>query len=184
MAEREEMPILDLAFHRLSEADLATPFQTDAFFFNEPTAPLSAIIDALETTYCSSIGAEYTHIVDATEQLWVKQRLEGVRAHPEYTRDEKVHILERLTAAEGLEKYLHNRYPGTKRFGLEGAESLIPMLHEALQRTGSHGVRGSRHWHGPSRPAQCAGQHSRQRPGTLFDEFDGKLPDDLDGRAT
>ena len=181
MAEREDMPILDLGFHNLDQADLATPFQTDAFFFNEPTAPLSAIIEALETTYCSTIGSEYTHIVDATEQLWVKQRLESVRAHPEYSADEKKHILERLTAAEGLEKYLHNRYPGTKRFGLEGAESLIPMLHEALQRTGSHGVVetviGMAHRGRLNVLVNILGKD----PSELFDEFDGKMPEHLDG---
>ena len=181
MAEREEMPILELGFYNLGEADLSTPFQTDAFFFNEPVAPLRDIIDALDTTYCGTVGAEYTHIVDATEQLWVKQRLEGVRAHPAYTTEQKQHILERLTAAEGLERYLHNRYPGTKRFGLEGAESLIPMLHEALQRTGSHGVvetvLGMAHRGRLNVLVNILGKD----PSELFDEFDGKLPEGLDG---
>lgn len=181
MAEREEMPILELGFYNLGEADLSTPFQTDAFFFKEPVAPLRDIIDALDTTYCGTVGAEYTHIVDATEQLWVKQRLEGVRAHPTYTPEQKKHILERLTAAEGLERYLHNRYPGTKRFGLEGAESLIPMLHEALQRTGSHGVvetvLGMAHRGRLNVLVNILGKD----PSELFDEFDGKLPEGLDG---
>ena len=181
MAEREDMPILDLGFYNLGEADLSTPFQTDAFFFDDSTAPLRDIIDALETTYCDTVGAEYTHIVDATEQLWVKQRLESVRGHPQFSAEMKRHILERLTAAEGLERYLHNRYPGTKRFGLEGAESLIPMLHELLQRTGSHGVVetviGMAHRGRLNVLVNILGKD----PAELFDEFDGKLPDDLDG---
>ena len=83
------------------------------------------------------------HIVDAREQLWVQQRLESARGKPQFDDQQKQRILERLIAAEGLEKYLHRRYPGTKRFGLEGGESLIPMLHELLQRLGTHGIRES-----------------------------------------
>ena len=79
------------------------------------------------------------HISDEAEKLWVQQRLESVRCYLT-TRRREAEVLERLTAAEGLEKYLHNRYPGTKRFGLEGGESLIPAMHECLQRAGSHGV--------------------------------------------
>jgi 2-oxoglutarate dehydrogenase E1 component len=139
MMERPPTPVLDLAYHHLSAADLDTVFQTGSFFYGADRATLRDIVSALEHTYCGSVGAEYMHIVDAAEQLWVQQRLESVRCHPEYGADVKRMVLERLTAAEGLEKYLHNRYPGTKRFGLEGAESLIPCC-TALQRTGSHGV--------------------------------------------
>jgi hypothetical protein len=125
MMERPAMPILDLAYHNLSPADLEETFHTGTFHYGEGTAKLRELVDALERTYCSSIGSEYMHIVDASEQLWVQQRLETVRARPRYTPEQKRTILERLTAAEGLEKYLHGRYPGTKRFGLEGAESLL-----------------------------------------------------------
>ena len=134
------------------------------------------IVAALEHTYCGSVGAEYMHIVDAAEQLWVQQRLESVRCHPEYGDDVKRMILERLTAAEGLERYLQNKFPGTKRFGLEGGESLIPMLHEAIQRAGSHGivetVIAMAHRGRLNVLVNILGKHPRE----LFDEFEGKLP--------
>ncbi|MBX3706835.1 MAG: 2-oxoglutarate dehydrogenase E1 component [Pseudomonadales bacterium] len=180
MMERPAMPILDLAYHGLSPADLEETFHTGTFHYGEGTAKLRELVDALERTYCGSIGAEYMHIVDASEQLWVQQRLETVRARPRFTAEQKQTVLERLTAAEGLEKYLHGRYPGTKRFGLEGGESLIPMLHEALQRLGSHGVLesviGMAHRGRLNVLVNILGKNPHQ----LFDEFDGKLPENAD----
>ena len=139
MMERPATPILELDYHRLSPADLDETFNTGTFHYGDGTAKLRDIETALQQTYCGSIGAEYMHIVDAAEQLWVQQRLESARSRPSFDAKQKQAILERLIAAEGLEKYLHRRYPGTKRFGLEGAESLIPMFHELLQRLGDHG---------------------------------------------
>jgi 2-oxoglutarate dehydrogenase E1 component len=177
LMERPNMPILDLAYHHLSPVDLEESFHTGTFHYGEGTAKLQDMVNALERTYCSSIGFEYMHIVDAGEQLWVQQRIESVRAHPEYSNAQKLTILERLTAAEGLEKYLHGRYPGTKRFGLEGGESLIPMLHEMLQRLGSHGVIetvvGMAHRGRLNVLVNILGKD----PWDLFDEFDGKMPD-------
>ncbi len=147
-----------------------------SFFYGAEKATLRDIVAALEHTYCGSVGAEYMHIVDAAEQLWVQQRLESVRCHPEYGDDVKRMILERLTAAEGLERYLQNKFPGTKRFGLEGGESLIPMLHEAIQRAGSHGivemVIAMAHRGRLNVLVNILGKHPRE----LFDEFEGKLP--------
>ncbi len=140
-------------------------------------ATLRDIVAALERTYCSSLGPEYMHITDATERLWVRQRLESIRSEPDYSPDTRLAVLDRLSAAEGLEKYLHARYPGTKRFGLEGAESLIPMLHEALQRLGAHGcvetVIGMAHRGRLNVLVNILGKD----PGDLFDEFEGVLPD-------
>ncbi len=178
MMERPNMPVLDLAYHHLSPADLDETFSTGTFHSGDGSAKLRDLVDALEQTYCGSIGAEYMHIVDAAEQLWVQQRLESARGRPSFTAEQKRSILERLTAAEGLEKYLHRRYPGTKRFGLEGGESLIPMLHELLQRLGSHGVI----------EAVIAMAHRGRlnvlvnvlgkNPSDLFDEFDGRVVPD------
>ncbi|MCZ6642202.1 MAG: 2-oxoglutarate dehydrogenase E1 component, partial [Gammaproteobacteria bacterium] len=143
-------------------------------------AKLRELVSALEKTYCGSIGFEYMHIVDAGEQLWVQQRLESVRAKPKYSDAAKRVIIERLIAAEGLEKYLHGRYPGTKRFGLEGAESFIPMLHEMLQRLGSHGVIetviGMAHRGRLNVLVNILGKD----PWDLFDEFDGKVAESQD----
>ncbi len=177
MMERAPMPVLDLAYHGLSVGDLDTVFQTAPFHYGQPTATLSELIDALERTYCGQVGAEYMHIVDAAEQLWVQERLESARAQPHYSEEQRRSILERLTAAEGLEKYLHGRYPGTKRFGLEGCESLIPMLHEGIQRLGSHdvleAVLGMAHRGRLNVLVNIFGKN----PWDLFDEFDGKTPE-------
>ena len=173
---RADAPELDLAYHGLSPADLDTVFQTgSAHFFDVGTAKLRDILDALERTYCSSIGVEYMHIADAAEQLWVCRRVETARSNLALDAAEKRAVLERLTAAEGLEKYLHAKYPGTKRFSLEGADSLIPMLHETLQRTGGHGVIetviGLAHRGRLNVLVNILGKD----PGDLFDEFEGRL---------
>lgn len=177
LMERPPTPILDLAYHHLTPADLDDTYHTGTFHYGAGAAKLSEIVDALEQTYSSSIGFEYMHIVDSREQLWVQQRIESVRAHPVFSNAQKLTILERLTAAEGLEKYLHGRYPGTKRFGLEGGESFIPMLHEMLQRLGSHGVIetviGMAHRGRLNVLVNILGKD----PLDLFDEFDGKMPD-------
>ena len=177
MWERDPAPELDLGFHNLSGADLDTVFHTGtAHFYEGGQAKLRDIVDALERTYCGSIGAEYMYITDTAEQLWVRQRLESVHSSPEFSVESQHIILERLTAGEGLEKYLHAKYPGTKRFGLEGGESLIPMLHEALQRTGSHGVVetviGMAHRGRLNVLVNILGKH----PSDLFDEFEGRAP--------
>ena len=96
---------------------------------------------ALERTYCTSIGVEYMHIADAAEQLWVCRRVEAARTNPALERPGEARCAGAADGRRGpSRKYLHAQYPGTKRFSLEGADSLIPMLHETLQRTGAHGV--------------------------------------------
>ena len=175
--EREPAPELELGYHHLTPADLDTVFSTgSAQFFESGQASLKDIIYALEATYCGAVAAEYMYITDEREQLWVRQRLESSHASLALDDTAKVAILERLTAAEGLEKYLHAKYPGTKRFGLEGAESLIPMLHEALQHMGSHGcveaVIGMAHRGRLNVLVNILGKD----PSELFDEFEGVMP--------
>ncbi len=128
--EREQVPDLDLRFHELSEADMDSVFQT---------ATLREIFDVVQNTYCQSVGSEFMHIVDTAEKRWFQQRIESVRAKPEYSDEAKKHLLERLTAAEGLEKYLGSKYPGVKRFGLEGAETLIPLMDELIRNCNRYG---------------------------------------------
>ena len=176
--QRDPAPELELSYHHLTDADLDTVFNTgSAQFFESGRANLRDIVHALESTYCGPVGAEYMYITDEREQLWVRQRLESGHAMLALDDAAKIAILERLTAAEGLEKYLHAKYPGTKRFGLEGAESLIPMLHEALQQFGSHGcveaVIGMAHRGRLNVLVNILGKD----PSELFDEFEGVLPD-------
>ena len=175
MMERRPMPVLDLAYHELSPADFDEVFNTDFLNYGEGAAKLKDIVAALELFYCGSIGAEYMHLTQAAEQLWVQARLEVERSNWRLTAADKRTILERLIAAEGLEKYLHGRYPGVKRFGLEGAESLIPCLHELLQRLGAQGVLevvvGMAHRGRLNVLVNILGKD----PWDLFDEFDGKV---------
>ena len=138
LADREHVPDLDLNFHQLSVADFDTVFQTGSLHIGKADATLGEIHSALERTYCNTVGAEFMHIVDTTERHWIMQRMESVRSAPEFGAEVQKHLLKHLIAAEGLEKSLGSKYPGTKRFGLEGGESLIPMLSEMVQRCGAY----------------------------------------------
>ncbi len=176
--ERDQAPDLMLDFHNLSAADLNTVFQTGTSdLFEDDGHPLHEIIAALEETYCGSIGAEYVYVTTAQERRWIQGRLESVHSHMKFERDHKRRILERLTAAEGLERYLHNRYPGTKRFGLEGAESLIPLLHEVTQRAGMWKVReiviGMAHRGRLNVLVNILGKETED----IFEEFEGTAPE-------
>ncbi|HCC46187.1 MAG TPA: 2-oxoglutarate dehydrogenase E1 component, partial [Gammaproteobacteria bacterium] len=168
------VPALQLEQHSLSVADLDTLFQTGDLFFGQKESSLREIVDALESTYCGSIGSEYMHITDEAEKMWVQQRLESTRSKPSFEASFKLRILDRLIAAEGLEKYLGSKYPGTKRFGLEGGESFIPCLAELIHRAGSSGVVetviGMAHRGRINVLVNLLGKD----PADLFDEFEGR----------
>jgi 2-oxoglutarate dehydrogenase E1 component len=138
LAVREHIPDLDLSFHELSIADLDTVFQTGSMRIGKADATLGEIVEALERTYCHTVGIEFQHIVDTQQRHWIMQRMESVRSAPDFSADIRLSLLGELIKAEGLEKSLGSKYPGTKRFGLEGSESLIPMLSEMVQRCGSY----------------------------------------------
>lgn len=165
---------LSINHYGLTDADLDTTFRAGDLFIGKEEASLREIVDALQKTYCRTIGAEFTHIVDSNQRNWFMQRLESVRGRPAYPADIQSHLLERVTAAEGLEKYLGTKYPGTKRFGLEGGESLIPMLDELIQRSGSYGTKevviGMAHRGRLNVLVNTFGKNPRE----LFDEFEGK----------
>lgn len=171
---RERVPDLELEFHELSLIDSSTIFQTGSLFISKEQAQLREIIDTLERIYCNSIGYEFMHIVNLEEKQWIQQRIEGNDGNPEFEPDVKRHLLERLIAAEGLEKHLDAKYPGTKRFGLEGGESLIPALDELIQRAGKYGVKeivlGMAHRGRLNVLVNILGKN----PADLFDEFEGK----------
>ena len=175
LTSRPAVPDLDLAFHELSEADLDTTFQVGTLYFGRSEATLSQIRDDLQRTYCGTVGAEFMHIVNTEERHWIMSRMEAVRSAPEFTREQRLNILRQINGAEGLERSLGSKYPGTKRFGLEGGESLIPMLSEAIQRVGGYGAKEI-----------CIGMAHRGRlnvlvnilgknPIELFDEFEGRV---------
>ncbi len=166
---------LSLGYHGLGDADLDTVFSTGNFAMGKAEASLREILQALKETYCRTIGVEFAHISDSAQRSWLQQRFESVRGREVCTADDQQRLLERLTAAEGLEKYLGTKYPGAKRFGLEGGESLIPMLDEIIQRAGARGqtkeiVLGMAHRGRLNVLVNVLGKNPRD----LFDEFDGK----------
>jgi 2-oxoglutarate dehydrogenase E1 component len=175
IAEREHVPDLELGFHHLSEADFDTVFQTGSLHIGKADATLGEIVDAVERTYCKSIGAEFMHIVDTEERHWVMTRMESVRSAPDFGDKIRTTLLKRLIKAEGLEKSLGSKYPGTKRFGLEGGESLIPMMSEMVQRCGYYGAQeiviGMAHRGRLNVLINIFGKN----PSELFDEFEGRV---------
>ncbi|WP_313393830.1 2-oxoglutarate dehydrogenase E1 component, partial [Pseudomonas sp.] len=170
---------LSINHYGLTNADLDTTFRAGDLFIGKEEASLREIFEALQKTYCRTIGAEFTHITDSEQRSWFQQRLESVRGRPEFSADVQAHLLERVTAGEGLEKYLGTKYPGTKRFGLEGGESLIPMLDEMIQRSGSYGTKevviGMAHRGRLNVLVNTFGKNPRE----LFDEFEGKKMNEL-----
>jgi 2-oxoglutarate dehydrogenase E1 component len=174
LSERKAIPDLELKYHGLTSADVDSVFQCGNLYFGKKEATLQEILDAMNATYCSSIGAEFTHIVNTSERRWIEKRMESVRSRPDYSINARLHILERLAAAEGMEKYLGSKYPGTKRFGLEGAEALIPLMDELIQRSGSYGTKeiviGMAHRGRLNMLVNILGKN----PTNLFEEFEGK----------
>src|SRR5438067_876646 len=177
--ERPPIPELDPAFYGFTEADLDTKFNISNTYFGQETASLRDLLNMLRDTYCRSIGAEYMYVSDPTEKRWLQEKLESIRSTPTFTAEKKRHILERLTAAEGLERYLHTRYVGAKRFSLEGGESFIASMDEVIQRAGEQGVQeiviGMAHRGRLNVLVNTLGKS----PAELFEEFEGKHADDL-----
>jgi 2-oxoglutarate dehydrogenase E1 component len=176
--ERPQIPELDPAYYGLTEADMNTVFNSAAYFGPEQM-PLGEILRALKQTYCGSIGTEYMYLTDGTQRTWLQKRLEGCRTDPSYAADFKRWIFERLTTAETLERYLHTRYVGQKRFSLEGGDSLIPLLDHLLQKAGEQGIQetviGMAHRGRLNVLVNTMGK----LPKDLFSEFEGKQADHL-----
>jgi 2-oxoglutarate dehydrogenase E1 component len=167
--QRQERPYLaelDPGTYGLNDGDLDLEFNTGSLVGPE-RATLREIIAHLQATYCRSVGMEYMYIADSTEKRWLQERLEGARSTPNYEADYRRHIMERLTAAETLEKYLHTKYVGQKRFSGEGGDTLIPLLDHLLQRAGTQGVQET-----------VIGMAHRGRLGVLVNTL-GKMPADL-----
>ena len=178
--ERPKIPELEPAFYDLSESDMDIMFSAaNTYFSKAENMTLREIVQALRDTYCGSIGAEFMHITDPAEKRWWQERLEASRSKPVFTTEKKKHILDRLTAAEGLERYLHTKFVGQKRFSLEGGESFIPSMDEVVQRGGEAGVQeiviGMAHRGRLNVLVNTLGK----MPKDLFAEFDHTAPEHL-----
>lgn len=175
--QRDQVRDLQLNHHELSENDYDKEYNVGSFASGSDTMKLGDLHRALKKTYCSSIGAEYMHITSTDEKRWLQQRIESVQSQAKLNKDEKVEILKGLIAADGLEKYLGAKFPGAKRFSLEGGDALIPMLKELITRAGSHGtkevVMGMAHRGRLNVLVNVMGKN----PSKLFDEFGGKHDD-------
>ncbi|HYS13664.1 MAG TPA: 2-oxoglutarate dehydrogenase E1 component, partial [Burkholderiaceae bacterium] len=172
--ERPSIPELEPAFYDLTEADMDIQFSAANTYFGQEQMTLREIVTALRQTYCSTIGAEFMYISDPTQKRWWQQKLESIRSTPNFGPEKKRHILDRLTAAEGLERYLHTKFVGQKRFSLEGGESFIPAMDELIQRAGGGGVEeiviGMAHRGRLNVLVNILGK----MPKDLFSEFEGK----------
>ena len=177
--ERAPIPELEPTFYDFSEADHANIYSAANTYFGFEQATLRDIIAALRETYCGSIGAEFMYITDPTKKRWIQERLESSRAKPKFNPEKRKRILDRLTASEGLEKYLHTRYVGQKRFSLEGGESFIASMDALIQRAGENGVAeiviGMAHRGRLNVLVNTLGK----MPKDLFAEFEGQHADDL-----
>ncbi len=177
--ERESIPELDPASYGFSDADQEAIFDTSNTFFGKDRMSLRELLNALRETYCGSIGAEFNFITNQDHKRWWQQKLESIRAKPNFNVEKKKHILERITAAEGLERFLHTKYVGQKRFSLEGGESFIASMDELINDAGSKGIQeiviGMAHRGRLNVLVNSMGK----MPKDLFAEFDHTAPEDL-----
>ena len=163
---KSEVVELTLSYYDLSEADMDTEFYTGSLI-GGARMTLREILKRLRRIYCSSVGVEYMYISSVPQKRWIQARLEGTEGEIKYSAPTQLRVLERLTAAETLERYLHTKYVGQKRFSLEGGDTLIPLLDHLLQRAGEHGIKES-----------VIGMAHRGRLNVLINTL-GKLPKDL-----
>ena len=181
-AERPYIADLDVKTYGLTDADLDNEFDIGSY----KGAPqggsrmrLRDLIGALQETYCRTFGAEYMYISDTAQKRFIQQRLEPLRSRPSYAPEFRRHILERLTAAETLERYLGTKYVGQKRFSAEGGDTMIPMLDHLIQKAGAGGVQemviGMAHRGRLNVLVNTLGK----MPKDLFAEFEGRHHDDL-----
>ncbi len=138
--DRGPMPELDPATYGFGPDDMDRPIFID-FVLGLEYATVREMLDILKRTYCSTIGIQFMHIADPEEKGWLQQRIEGPDKGVAFTREGKRAILSKMIEAEGFEQFLHKRYPGTKRFGLDGGEAAVPALEQIIKRGGALGVK-------------------------------------------
>ncbi|PLL11232.1 2-oxoglutarate dehydrogenase E1 component [Tabrizicola sp. TH137] len=182
MRDQKLHPELDPASYGFSEADLDRPIFIDKVLGLE-MASMRQIIEIVRRTYCGTFALQYMHISDPEQASWLKERIEGYGKEIAFTREGRRAILNKLVEAEGFEKFLHVKYMGTKRFGLDGGEALIPAMEQIIKRGGALGVKdiviGM-----PHRGRLSVLANVMQKPyRAIFHEFQGGSykPEDVDG---
>ena len=183
LMERRVPGVLKLDYLGLNESDMETEFFTGGLAgTGNERMKLRDILALLKSIYCGKIGAEFAHISRARERLWLRKRFESGAAADTLDDEERLTILDKLTSAEGIERYLHTRYVGQKRFSLEGGESLIPLLDDIIQQGGASGIKeiviGMAHRGRINVLVNILGKS----PEELFEEFEGNYdPEELKG---
>jgi len=167
LMERSAIEDLDIEFHGLNKADLEEEFYTNTFKTGFEKLPLKEIIKRLEDIYCGNIGIETNHIMESHERRWFQEKFESNLKEYDFDNKQRLNIYERLNSAEGLAKYLSAKYPGMKRFGIDGAESLVPLVENIIQNCGSMGA-----------SQICFGMAHRGRLNLLVNVL-GKIPSEL-----
>ena len=173
---------LDPATYGFAEADYDRPIFLD-YVLGLESSTLREILGILRRTYCGNIGVQYMHISDPKEKSWLQERIEGRDKEITFTKDGKIAILKKLIETEGFERFLHRRFPGTKRFGLDGGESMVPALEQIIKRGGALGVKdivvGMPHRGRLNVLAAVMGKPYQ----VIFHEFQGgsSLPSDVEG---
>ena len=179
---RPPLPELQPVNYGFAEADMDRPIFLDRVLGLE-TATMREILEIVKRTYCGTFALQYMHISDAEQASWLKERIEGFGKEIQFTKEGRKAILKKMVEAEGFEKFLHVKYTGTKRFGLDGGESLIPAMEQIIKRGGALGVRdiiiGM-----PHRGRLNVLSNVMQKPfRAIFNEFQGGSykPEDVDG---
>ena len=167
MMDRNEIEDLNIEFHGLKESDLDDEFYTDTFLTGTKKATLREIVESLKSIYCGTIGIEYNYIMNSSERQWFQKKFESKIEKYTFSKKERLQIYERLNSAEGLAKYLAAKYPGMKRFGIDGSEALVPLVDAVIQHCGSLGA-----------SQICFGMAHRGRLNLLVNVL-GKLPSEL-----
>jgi 2-oxoglutarate dehydrogenase E1 component len=182
LAEKEDASELDPASYGFSEADYDRPIFLD-YVLGLETSTVREILAILRRTYCGDVGVQYMHISNPDEKSWLQQRIEGRDKEIVFTPQGKIAILKKLIETETFERFLHKRFPGTKRFGLDGGESMVPALEQIIKRGGALGVEdivvGMPHRGRLNVLAAVMGKPYH----IIFHEFQGgsSLPSDIEG---
>lgn len=174
MWQRMDAPTLDYRFYGFTDEDLNEVFDVGGYVYNKDKISLGELADALKKTYCSTIGLEFMHVNDLAARTWLQRKVENLLNKPLFNAQEQKQFLQELTAADGLERYLGAKFPGAKRFSLEGSDAFILLMKEIIRHGKRNGINdvmmGMAHRGRLNMLINVLGK----KPSELFDEFAGK----------